>query len=54
MKLLRVTLLTGLLLVGATTRDVSIQSKHGATVTTPARQTSGECYLVNGIWICQP
>ena len=53
MKAVRASLLTMLLLAGATSQPVPTTNliSHEATVTVP---TAGPCYLVNGIWICDP
>ena len=45
-------MLTAVLLVGATTQAVKTVKAPAAEAT--ARQSTGECYWVNGIWICEP
>ena len=55
MKAIRVTILTLTLLVGATPRSVpqadNTETRAQAKI---SRNTAGDCYLVNGIWYCEP
>lgn len=57
MKVLRVTLLTGLLLVAVSPREIpTTTTSHARSVTTQvsAARSDGPCYLVNGYWYCEP
>lgn len=55
MKAVRISLLTMVLLVGATSRPMApladTSSRDAATIT---RTGDGPCYWLNGVWVCEP
>lgn len=51
MKAFRVSVLTVCLLVGAT---LTTQQEPVSSETRVSAKSSGECYLINGIWYCDP
>ena len=53
MKAIRISVLTMVMLVGATSRSIPTHDKPADTETHTLAQTPGPCYLVNGIWICE-
>jgi hypothetical protein len=50
MKTVRIALLTMSLLVGATARSVPTVESDPQTIA----NADGPCYLINGIWVCEP
>lgn len=54
MKTLRVSLLTVLLLAGATPGSLPVADRSAEpTASTNAAAADGPCYLINGIWVCE-
>jgi hypothetical protein len=51
MKAVRISLLTLVLLAGATSRSVPT-ADHTVTNQTIVREGAGPCYFINGQWVC--
>ena len=54
MKAIRISLLTMVLLVGATSSPVPTVDNSLQDAATTGQVADGPCYLINGIWVCDP
>jgi hypothetical protein len=54
MKAVRISLLTMVLLVGATSHSVPTANNMLPADAQVVTAGPGDCYLINGIWVCEP
>jgi hypothetical protein len=54
MKAVRISLLTMVLMVGATSRPAPTVDNSSTGDATAISQSAGPCYLINGMWFCEP
>jgi hypothetical protein len=55
MKAFRVTVLTACLLVGATAQPITKADRTSIDSSqTIAAKGAGECWMINGVWYCEP